>query len=67
MLAPILDDIASEMPEITVGKVNVDEENQLSSTFAVSNIPTIIVFKNGKMHKKAIGYQSKDQLKSLLS
>lgn len=67
MIAPVLDDIAREHPEITVGKVNVDQENQLSNNFAVNSIPTIIVFKNGKMHKKAVGYQSKEQLKSLLS
>jgi thioredoxin 1 len=67
MIAPIIEDIASELPEITVGKVNVDEESQLSNNFAVNSIPTIIVFKNGKMHKKAVGYQSKEQLKSLLN
>lgn len=67
MLAPILDSISEEMPDIKVGKVNVDNENELSSAFAVSNIPTIIVFKNGKVHKKAIGYQSKEKLIALLN
>ncbi|HKL74130.1 MAG TPA: thioredoxin [Clostridia bacterium] len=67
MLAPILDNISEEMPHIKVGKVNVDQENNLAQAFAVSSIPTLIVFKNGKIDKKAVGYQSKERLVDMLS
>lgn len=67
MLSPIIEKLAEDMPDIKVGKINVDEENQLSETFGVSNIPTVIVFKNGKIYKKAIGYQSREKLISLIN
>ncbi len=67
MIAPVLDDLARQMPEVTVGKVNVDEQARLANTYAVSSIPTLIVFKNGQMHKKAVGYHTIEQLKNLLA
>ena len=66
MLSPVIEKLAEDMPDIKVGKINVDEENELAEAFGVSNIPTVIVFKNGKLYKKAIGYQSKEKLISLI-
>ena len=62
MLSPVIDEIAEERSDIKVGKVNVDEQPELASQFAVMSIPTLIVFKNGEIANKAIGVQPKDCL-----
>ena len=48
MVSPIIDEIAEERRDITVGKVNVDDENALAMKYGVMSIPTLIVFKDGK-------------------
>ena len=66
MLSPVIDEIADERSDIKVGKINVDEQPELASQFAVMSIPTLIVFKNGEIANKAIGVQSKDAILSML-
>ena len=66
MLSPVIDEIAEERSDIKVGKINVDEQPELASQFAVMSIPTLIVFKNGEIANKAIGVQPKDALLSML-
>lgn len=66
MLAPIIHDFAEAHPEIKVGKIDVDEESALAVQFGVMSIPTLIVFKNGKIANQAIGYQSSEQLEALI-
>ena len=48
MLSPVVDAIAEERPDIKVGKVNVDEQQELASEFQVMSIPTLVVVKDGK-------------------
>lgn len=61
MVSPIIDEIAEEYEgQIKVGKVNVDEEGELASEFAIVSIPTILIFKNGKIIEKVVGVRSKD-------
>ena len=61
MVSPIIDEIAEEYDgKIKVGKVNVDEEGELASEFAIVSIPTILIFKNGKIIEKVVGVRSKD-------
>ena len=48
MIAPILNEVAEECPDITVGKIDVDEEQELAMSFGITSIPTLIVMKNGK-------------------
>ena len=64
MLAPELEELAEEGAK--VGKVNVDEEGELAMKFGIMSIPTVILFKDGKIEKKTVGYMTKDQLKSEL-
>lgn len=64
MLAPELEELAEE--GVKVGKVNVDEEGELAMKFGIMSIPTVILFKDGKIEKKTVGYMTKDQLKSEL-
>lgn len=66
MLSPVIDEIADERSDIKVGKINVDEQPELASQFAVMSIPTLIVFKNGEITNKAIGVQPKDAILSML-
>lgn len=67
MLAPIVEEIADEYDDtVKVGKVNVDEEPELSSIFNVSSIPTLVVLDHGKANKSAVGYMSKEKVLELL-
>ena len=67
MIAPIVKEIADEYDgKILVGKVNVDEEPDLTMQYKVSSIPTLMVFKNGQLVDKAIGYREKDEILKML-
>lgn len=66
MLAPVIDEIASEHPEIKVGKVNVDEETELASQFQVMSIPTLFVIKDGEIACASAGVKPKNQILEML-
>ena len=66
MVSPIVDEIAEEHPEIKVGKVNVDEEQELAAQFGVMSIPTLIVFKDGRIMNQAVGARPKEAILALL-
>ena len=63
MIAPILDDIANEFGDrITVGKLNVDHNNQTPPKYGIRGIPTLLLFKNGEVAGTKVGALSKAQL-----
>ncbi len=66
MLSPIVDEIAEERTDIKVGKVNVDEQEELAMRFGIMSIPTLIVFKNGEAVRKTMGVQPKAAILGLL-
>ena len=66
MVAPIVEEIANERNNITVGKVNVDDSTPLAMQFNVVSIPTLIVFKNGVEQTRIVGYRPKSDILSLL-
>lgn len=66
MLSPIVDQIAEERTDIKVGKVNVDEQEELAMRFGIMSIPTLIVFKNGEAVRKTMGVQPKAAILGLL-
>ena len=67
MIAPIVKEIADEYDgKILVGKINVDEEPDLTMQYNVSSIPTLMVFKNGQIVNKAVGYREKDEILKML-
>ena len=66
MLAPVLREFAAAHPEIKVGKVNVDEEPELSMTHRVMSIPSLFVYKNGRIVNQAIGFQDMKKLEALV-
>ena len=55
MLSPIVDEVAEERTDVKVGKVNVDEQPELASQFGVMSIPTLLVFRDGKLANQAVG------------
>lgn len=67
MLSPIVEEIAEEYDgRIKVGKVNVDEEPELSSVFNVSSIPLLVILDHGKAVKSSVGYVPKEKVLELL-
>ena len=66
MVAPILEEIAGERPDIKVCKVNVDEQPELASRYRIMSIPTLMVVKNGQVVNQAVGARPKSQILSML-
>ena len=55
MLSPVVDQVAEERTDVKVGKVNVDEQPELAAQFGVMSIPTLLVFKDGKLVNQSVG------------
>lgn len=66
MIAPIVEQIAEENADIKVCKVDVDDQPELTSSFGIQSIPTLIVFKNGEITNKAVGARSKEAILEML-
>lgn len=67
MLAPTIAEIAEEMEgKVKVGKVNVDEEPNLSARFQIASIPTVMLFKDGKPVNAIVGFRPKDDILRML-
>jgi thioredoxin 1 len=66
MVGPIVDEIAEERDDIIVGKVNVDEEEELAGKFGVFSIPTLVVMKDGKVVEQAAGAKPKAQILAMV-
>ncbi len=63
MMSPIIDEIAEEKAEtLKVGKVNVDENQELAMKYGVMSIPTIVIIKNEKVEKTFVGVRSKSEI-----
>lgn len=66
MLAPVLDELATEVTDVKISKVNVDTAKDLAAQFGVSTIPNITILKDGEVVHQEIGYKPKEVLMSLL-
>jgi thioredoxin 1 len=66
MLAPTLDELAREMPDAKIVKVNVDNSPELAGQFGVSSIPALMVFKDGRLVAQRLGVLDKASLRQLL-
>ena len=66
MIAPTLEEIAAERPDVKVCKVNVDEEPELAMKYGITSIPTLLVIKNGQIVNKSIGAAPKSSILKLL-
>ncbi|MHB1033472.1 MAG: thioredoxin [Pirellulales bacterium] len=65
-LAPVLEELAAETPGARIVKVNVDDNPQLASAYGVESIPSVMVFKRGKVTNQLVGLAGKSDLKALL-
>ena len=66
MVVPMVEEIAKERPDIKVGKINVDENPELSSRFGIMSIPTLVVMENGKIVNQAMGARPKNSILAML-
>lgn len=67
MVSPIVDEVAEELEgKAKVGKINVDEEQELASAFNVMSIPTLVVIYNGKLESTLVGVQSKQEILAMI-
>lgn len=62
MVGPIIEEISNELKEVKVIKVNVDEREDVAKTYGIMSIPTIILFRDGQIDKKQIGFVPKEVL-----
>lgn len=67
MLSPVVDEIAEENTAIKVGKVNVDEQEELAMRYGIMSIPTLIVFQNGEIKTQSMGVQPKAAILDMLA
>ncbi|OQY08930.1 MAG: thioredoxin [Fusobacteriia bacterium 4572_132] len=67
MIGPFLEEIQTELDGIKITKLNVDENQELSAKFGIRSIPTLLVFKDGKIIDQLVGALPKEMLKSKLA
>ena len=65
-MGPVVDELAQELTDVKVGKVNVDEQMLLAREYKVMSIPTFLVFKDGKVAERTLGVQEKSELEQLI-
>ena len=66
MLAPIIEEIANERTDIKVGKLNIDDARETAISLGIESIPTLMVFKDGKLTQKVVGFRPKDAILDIL-
>ncbi|MDH5638191.1 MAG: thioredoxin [Nitrospinota bacterium] len=67
MIAPTLEELAGEYPEqVSIGKLNVDENAQTATKYGIRSIPTLLFFKDGAVLKQVVGVRSKAELKQVI-
>lgn len=66
MLGPVIEEVAEEVSDAKICKVNVDEQSELAGQFQVMNIPTLVVMKEGKVVRRDVGVKSKEEVLAML-
>lgn len=66
MLLPIVEELAKEVEDVKICKVNVDDQRELAKKFTVMSIPTLIVIKDGKVAERSVGVKSKEELLNMI-
>lgn len=67
IMGPVLDELSAELTAVKIGKLNVDEHPAIAQTYGIMSIPTMKVFKEGKVVKEFIGTKDKESLKQELA
>ncbi|MCL2299640.1 MAG: thioredoxin [Firmicutes bacterium] len=66
MLSPVVDQVAGEMPQVKVVKVNIDQEPELAVKFGIMSIPTLVVVKGGREARRSVGVIPKAEILALV-
>ena len=66
MLSPVVAEVARQVKDVKIGKINVDEEQELAMQFRVMSIPTLAYIKNGTVVEKSVGLKSKEGILDLM-
>lgn len=66
MVSPIVDELANELTDKKVGKINIEEQPELAQAFSVMSIPTLVVIKDGKVVSKSVGARPKQAILDML-
>ena len=67
LMSPVIDELATELTDVVIGKVNVDEHSALAQRYNILSIPTFILFKGGQVVDQFSGSMTKDVLKEKIS
>lgn len=67
MVSPVVDEIGDEITSADVGKVNVDEQQELAQEYGIMSIPTLVVFKDGKIKTSSVGVKSKKAILDMIN
>ncbi len=63
---PIVEELADELTDIKIGKLDVDAEDEIAGRYNIMSIPTVMLFKNGEIASKAVGLQTKESLMAMI-
>lgn len=66
MVSPVVEEIARERPDVKVGKINIDEQRELAEQFQIMSIPTLMVVRDGRVVRQAVGARPKDRILAML-
>lgn len=66
MIAPVLDELDQETSDVKIVKVNIDDEQDIAGQYNIMSIPTLLLFKDGKVVDQVVGFQPKGQLLELV-
>ena len=66
MMAPVVEELSDECKDVKVAKLNVDEESTLAMQYRIVSIPTLVLFKNGKVVKHSVGFTSKEEILDMI-
>ena len=67
MLSPIIDELARETNNINFYKLDIDESEEIAKRYGIMSIPTLLIFNNGELKEKIVGFKNKEELKHILS
>ena len=65
-LSPTIDEVADEQDTVKVGKINVDEQQELARQYRVMSIPTLMVFRDGELVRREVGGKSKEEILEMI-
>ena len=66
MLSPIIDEVSNEVKNYTFYKLDVDENENIAEEYGIMSIPTLLIFEDGKLKEKTVGFKTKEELLEIL-